>query len=140
VNSRRRGARLLAIAVAAIVMGGTLGACSSDGSSKADVAAQDREVAAGNKADKQNFDKLKAALRVKWQARARARRAAAAVARRRRPRPAPARTVIVGGTRVSTVDVCAPIRRRYAGRAGRADRQWRLMQRKRALDFLNLSC
>lgn len=140
MNGLRRGARILAVGLAAIVMGGALGACGSDGPSKADVAAQDREVVAANKVQQQNLEKLKAALRVKWRARARARRAAAAAALRARPRPAPARTVIVGGTRVSTFDVCAPIRRRFPGRAGKADRQWRLMQRRRALQFLNLHC
>ena len=138
MTGRRRVARLLAVGVAAIVMGGALGACSSDGPSKADLAAQDREVTAGNKLDQANAAKLKAALRVKWQARARARRAAAA--RRYHRRNAPPPTVVVGGAQVSSVDVCAPIRARFGGRAGRAERQWRRMQRRKVLDFLNLSC
>jgi hypothetical protein len=138
--NRPRVTRLLAAAVAVFVFGAALEACGSDGPSNSDVAAQDRDVVAGNKVDKANMAKLKEALRVAWLKRARARQAAAAAARRARPRPAPARTVIVGGTRVSTVDVCAPVRRRVGGRAGRADRQWRLQQRQRALNFLNLQC
>jgi hypothetical protein len=136
--NRRRGTRFVAIGLAAIVMGGAIGACGSDGPSKADIAAQDRDVTAANKEQKANVAKLKAALRVKWQARARARRAAA-LRHRRRP-IATRRTVIVGGTSASSPDLCAPVRARFGGRSGRAERNWRRMQRKRVLYFLNLSC
>jgi len=138
VNRRGRVTRLLAVGVAALVMGAALGACSSDGASNADLAAQDRDVTAGNKQDKANEAKLKEALRVLWLKRAQARRAAAA--RRYHPSNAPPPTVIVGGARVSSVDVCAPIRARFGGRAGRAERRWRRMQRQKALQFLNLKC
>jgi len=138
--NRPRVARLMAAGLAVFLFGAALAACGSDGPSNAEVAGQDRDVVAGNKVDDANLAKLKESLRVLWLKRARARQAAAAAARRNRPRPIPAPTVIVGGTRVSTVDVCAPVRRRFGGRAGRADRQWRLMQRRRALSFLNLRC
>ena len=138
MNGPRRGARLVAAGLVVLVMGGALGACGSDGPSQAEVAAQDREVAAATKLDNANQAKLKAALREKWQKRARIRRAVAA--RRYRAAVAARRRVIVGGARVSSVDVCAPIRARFGGRSGRADRQWRRMQRQRALDFLNLHC
>jgi len=138
VNARRRGTRLLAVGLAVIVMGTALGACSSDGASKAEVAAEDRHVVAADKPDKANVAKLKAALRVKWQQRARARRAAA---RRYQGEHAAARPrVTVRSQSVSSVDICAPIKRRFGGKAGRADRNWRRMQRKRALFFLNLHC
>ena len=140
MNSRHRVTRLLAVGVAALVMGTALGACSSDGSSKADLAAQDRDVATGNKQDKANQAKLKEALRVLWLKRAQARRAAAARRNQRRAASRPAPTVIVGGTRVSSVDVCAPIKARFGGSAGRADRRWRRQQRQKALRFLNLKC
>ena len=136
--NRPRVMRLVAAGIAVLVMGTALGACGSDGPSKADLAAQDREVAAGNKQDKANEAKLKEALRVLWLKRAQARRAAAA--RRFHRRNAPPPTVIVGGTSVSSVDVCAPIKPRFGGKLGRADRRWRRMQRQKALQFLNLKC
>jgi hypothetical protein len=142
VNGRRRFTRLLAVGLAAVVMGTALGACSSDGNgSTAELAQQDRAVSTANKLEKQNEAKLKAALRIKWQARARARRAAAARQYHRRNAARP--TVSVGSARASsgnTGNICAPIRRRFGGRAGRADRNWRRMQRKRVLGYLNLSC
>jgi hypothetical protein len=139
VNGRRRGTRLLAGGLAVMVMSTALGACSSDGPSRAEVAAEDRDVVAANKLDKANVAKLKAALRVKWQKRARARRAAAARRYRARAATRP-RRVVVGGQSVSSVDFCAPIKRRFGGKAGRAERNWRRMQRKRALFYLNLHC
>ena len=145
MNGRRRFTRLLAVGLAAVVMGTALGACSSDGNgSTTELAQQDRDVATANQLEKQNEAKLKAALRTLWQKRARARRAAAAQQYRRRNAARP--TVIVGSARASsgntgnTGNICAPIRRRFGGRAGRADRNWRRMQRKRVLDYLNLSC
>jgi hypothetical protein len=93
-------------------MGTALDACSSDGASNTDLAAQDRDVAAGNKQDKANEAKLKEALRVLWLKRAQARRAAAARRYHRRAASRPPPTVIVGGTSVSSVDVCAPLSRR----------------------------
>ena len=48
--------------------------------------------------------------------------------------------MIVGGTSVSSTDVCAPIKARFGGKSGRAERRWRRMQRQQALDFLNLHC
>ena len=138
MNGRRFGPRVVAVGLAVIVMGGALGACGSDGPSKEEVAAQDRDVAAANKLDAANEAKLKAALRVKWQKRAEARRLAAA--RSYRARTAARPRVIVGGESVSSVDVCAPVRARFGGRSSRAERRWRRMQRQRALSYLNLSC
>jgi hypothetical protein len=136
--NRRRAARLVAAVVAVGVMTTAIGACSSDGSSTADLAQQDRAVASANKTEKQNLDKMKAAIRKKWQARAKARRAAAAAAAQSRPRPRT--TVIVGSTRVGGGDVCAPIRPRFRGPAGRAERRFRMQQRRKVLGYLNLHC
>jgi hypothetical protein len=134
VTGARVGPAIAAV-LAAVVMTAALGACGSDGSTKAQDAAQDRQVEGASKVEQQNLAKMKSALRTLWLARARARRAAAA-----RHRRAARRTVVVGSVQAGGGDVCAPIGPRFGGRAGRAERRWRRLQRQRVLDYLNLSC
>jgi hypothetical protein len=120
-----------------------VGACSSSDGDQADVAKEDRAVIAHNKAVAEYEAAIKAALREKWQKQAkvrlaRARARAEAAARNRRP-PVMVRTR--GGRLVpSSGGICSPIRPRFGGKAGRAERRARLERRRQALDYLNLRC
>ncbi len=143
--SRTLPLRAAALVLAALVALVVLGACSSSDGGKADVAKQDRAVEQANKAATQYEKKIKAALRRKWRAqaldrarraRAHARRRAANLGRQTRVVVRPQGTIDPTGTG----DICGPIRKRFPGRAGRADRQARALLRMQALDYLNLRC
>jgi len=115
---------------------GALDACSSSGGGDADVAKQDRKIEQTNRAAARYAAAIKAALRKKWRARARER---ARLERAHARRDARAGAVVRSSAR-ATGDVCAPIRRRFPGRAGRADQRARRQRRRQVLYYLNLSC
>jgi hypothetical protein len=123
---------LLLIALLAL---GALAACSSSDGGEADVAKQDRKIEQANQAASRYAAGIKAALRQKWRARARAR----ARARLERAHARRQRAVVRSSPR-TTGDICAPIRRRFPGRAGRAERRARRLRRRQVLYYLNLSC
>ena len=140
---RSRALRAGSVVVATLCALTLLGACGSDGDQAAEVAKDDRVVIQHNKEVAAYEAKIKAALRHKWQKRARVYQAQARARARARAargrRPLMVRTP--GGGLVSSVgDICAPIRPRARGKAGRAERRARLQQRKQALDYLNLRC
>jgi hypothetical protein len=139
-----RSRPLRAGAVAVVCALTLVGACGSSDRDEADVAKEDRAVVQHNKEVAEFEAKVKAALREKWQKRAKALRAQAlARARARAAARGPQRLVVrkPGGGFVSVVgDICAPIRLRSPGEAGRAERRARLQRRKQALDYLNLRC
>jgi hypothetical protein len=136
--------RVGAVAVAAVCALTLVGACGGSDGNDADVAKQDRAVVQHNQDVADYEAKIKAALREKWQKRAQARLAKARARARARaaargPQPRVVRTP--GGGVVSGVgDICSPIRPRFGGKAGRAERRARLQRRKQALDYLNLRC
>jgi hypothetical protein len=140
-----RPLRAGAMAVAAVCALTLLGACGSSGDDPADVAKDDRAVVQRNQEVAEFEAKIKAALREKWQKRAQAIRAQTrARARARAEARARQRQIVVrtpgGGVRSNVGDLCAPIRPRLGGKAGRAERRARLERRKQALDYLNLRC
>jgi hypothetical protein len=113
-----------------------LSACGSSDGGEAEIAKQDRIIERANHAQARFEASIKAALRKKWRARARERaRLARAHARAHRR----ARAVVHSSGSMSG-DLCAPIRRRFPGRAGRADQRARRLRRKQTLNYLNLSC
>jgi hypothetical protein len=134
--SRSRSLRASVVVLAAVFALAALSACGSSDGGEADVAKQDRIVERANQAQARYEANIKAALRKKWRARARE-RARLARARARVHRRAWA---VVHSSGSMSGDLCAPIRRRFPGRAGRADQQARRQRRRQTLNYLNLSC
>ena len=143
---RVRPLRAGALALTAVLALSVLGACSDSDGDQAGVAREDRAVEQGNKAAALYEKKIKAALRRKWQAQARERARQARNHARARAAARGRSTRVVVSTPGSVVDptgtgdICGPIRKRFPGRAGRADRKARILRRMQALDYLNLSC
>jgi hypothetical protein len=125
--------RRSALLLVSIVMIGSVAACGGDGGlSDQDLAAQDRLAAVQNRiADLQ-------AQRVAHHQRLLARRASAAVAEMTRSATQIPRLVLQSLS-VPADDLCT-IERPATGRTQRIAQHQRELRRKRALDYLNLSC
>ncbi len=134
--TRALAVRSCALLLTGLLALGALAACSSSDGGEAEVAKQDRKIEQANHAAAQYAAAIKAALRKKWRARARAR---ARLERAHARRHAQARAV-AGSPARATGDICAPIRRRFPGRAGRAEQRARRLRRRQVLYYLNLSC
>lgn len=129
-----RPVRVGAWMVTALLALGALTACGSSDLSEAQIAKQDRQVVQASRAQAQYEAAIKAAMRKRWRARAREQARLSREHAQARAVTRPAVTGSGGG------DLCGPIRKRYPGRAGQIDQDFRRRRRRQALYYLNLRC